>query len=388
LSGAAKRSDHHRPASAASVQRAIPFGTWWLTRQLIRRPKLFIRLGNFESNLFQEQLAGISIDRPIFICGLARAGTTITLELLSGLPQIASYRYRDFPGVHLPLAWNRALAGAARTEIAAVERLHGDGIEITAESPEALDEPIWMSFFPDAHDPSRSNVLDRDHRSSAFELFYRRSLQKILLLRHGQRIVLKGNYLISRLDYLAQLFPDARFIVLVRDPVEHVGSLMRQQTNFSAAATADPRMLDYLRALGHFEFGLDRRPINFGDQDGLEAVRAAWATGSEVEGWALYWHQVYRYLADLLDTRETVRRAALVVRFEALHTEPRASLDAILDHCGIAVDEATRDGLAARLRAPVGHTARLGDEAATRIRALCGATAARFGYRPAPARNG
>jgi Sulfotransferase family len=369
-------------------RKVIPRSLWWLTRQLIRRPGLFIRLGDFESSLFEDQLSGIAVDRPIFVCGLARAGTTITLELLAGLPDIASYRYRDFPGVHLPLAWNRGLGNRARERQPAMERLHGDGIEITADSPEALDEPIWMSFFPHAHDPTHSNLLDPDRRQPAFERFYRRNLQKILLLRHGRRIVLKGNYLVSRLAYLVRVFPDARFVLLVRDPVEHVGSLMRQQVNFTAAAEADPRVIDYLRALGHFEFGLDRRPINLGDDAAVRSVMAAWTAGREVEGWALYWRQIHDYLADLLEADEAFRRAALVVRFEMLHTEPQTSVDRILGHCGLATDEVTRKGLAARLHAPAAHRANLGCDAVAQIRTLCGTTAARFGYSTLPARNG
>jgi hypothetical protein len=368
-----------RTPSSVPQPATIPYGMWWLARRLIRQPKLFIRLGNLETALFEEQLNAVAVDRPVFICGLARAGTTITLELLTSLPGVACYRYRDFPGVHLPLAWNRALGRAGGQPLAAVERLHQDGIAITTDSPEALDEPIWMSFFPTAHDPARSNVLDGTQALPAFERFYRRSLQKILLLRQGRRIVLKGNYLISRLAYLVRLFPDARVVLFVRDPVEHVGSLMRQQENFSTAAAADHRVLDYLEALGHFEFGLDRRPINFGDTEAVDAVLAAWAAGREVEGWALYWRQVYSYLADQLQANEAVRKATLVMRFEALHAAPRPSVDTILAHCGLAADETTRDALAQRLRRPASHKSRLGDDAAARIRTLCAATAARFG---------
>jgi hypothetical protein len=383
LTQATKRHDRQ----TESV-RPIPTSLWWLTRQLVRRPGLFIRLGDLESSLFEDQLAGIAIDRPIFICGLARAGTTITLELLSSLPELASYRYRDFPGVHLPLAWNRGLGRRAGDRMPGIERLHGDGIEITADSPEALDEPIWMSFFPHAHDPEHSHVLDPDRRYPAFERFYRRNLQKIQLLRSGRRMVLKGNYLVSRLAYLVRLFPDARFILLVRDPVEHVGSLMRQQVNFTRAAEADPRVIDYLRALGHFEFGLDRRPINLGDDTAVRTVMAAWAAGREVEGWALYWRQIYEYLADLLETQDAVRQATLVVRFELLHSAPRTSLDRILDHCDLTIDEPTRNSLAARLRAPSGHGAKLGSDAVAQIRTLCDGTAARLGYCANSARNG
>ena len=34
-----------------------------------------------------------------------------------------------------------------------------DGIVVTQDSPEAMEEPLWMSFFPDAHNPQVSNVI-------------------------------------------------------------------------------------------------------------------------------------------------------------------------------------------------------------------------------------
>ncbi|MEI9982895.1 MAG: hypothetical protein WDN69_06565 [Aliidongia sp.] len=42
---------------------------WWLTRRLARNPRLFIRLGNFETNLFEEQLAGIRSTGPCSSAG-------------------------------------------------------------------------------------------------------------------------------------------------------------------------------------------------------------------------------------------------------------------------------------------------------------------------------
>ena len=35
----------------------------------------------------------------------------------------------------------------------AVERAHGDRLMITPSSPEAMEEPIWMHFFDNAHNP-------------------------------------------------------------------------------------------------------------------------------------------------------------------------------------------------------------------------------------------
>ena len=69
--------------------------------------------------MLRDRLAAIAIDRPVFIAGVARSGTTLLLNLLSQLPQVATHRYSDFPFLFTPVAWNRlqdrmGAAGAAR----------------------------------------------------------------------------------------------------------------------------------------------------------------------------------------------------------------------------------------------------------------------------------
>ncbi|WP_256206685.1 sulfotransferase [Pseudomonas sp. BAY1663] len=68
-----------------------------------------------------------------------------------------------------------------------------------------------------------------------------------------------------RLGYLQRLYPDARFVLAIRDPVWHIASLIKQQRLFVAGERAEPRALEHMRRVGHYEFGLDRRPINVGD---------------------------------------------------------------------------------------------------------------------------
>src|SRR3546814_8123113 len=58
--------------------------------------------------LFRSEIERIGIDRPIFIAGLARAGTTILLESLERHPVTVTHRYRDFPMVLTPVFWNRS----------------------------------------------------------------------------------------------------------------------------------------------------------------------------------------------------------------------------------------------------------------------------------------
>jgi len=61
----------------------------WLDRLggFVERTGGFWRwLGDLESRVFAADLAEIAIDRPIYVTGLARAGTTILLELLASRP--------------------------------------------------------------------------------------------------------------------------------------------------------------------------------------------------------------------------------------------------------------------------------------------------------------
>lgn len=74
--------------------------TPWMDRAgglIERHAALWIRLGSIESALLDGALADVRIDRPIYVTGLARSGTTILLETLARHPNVATHRYRDFP---------------------------------------------------------------------------------------------------------------------------------------------------------------------------------------------------------------------------------------------------------------------------------------------------
>ena len=110
----------------------------WMDRlggYIERHPARWIKLGSLETHLVESALADIRIDRPIYVTGLARSGTTILLETLARHPHVATHRYRDFPMLFTPYAWNRWLELVPRKEEAPAERSHGDGIVVTAESP-------------------------------------------------------------------------------------------------------------------------------------------------------------------------------------------------------------------------------------------------------------
>lgn len=208
-----------------------------------------------------------------------------------------------------------------------------------------------MRFFPDAHTTGRSQILDAGASNPAFEQFYRDHLRKILLVRGGKRYLSKGNYNITRLGYLQKLFPDARFIVPVRDPAWHVASLMKQHKLFADAESRDPRILKHMQRVGHFEFGLDRRAVDLGD--GVAAsIEKLWRDGQEVRGWARLWASLYCFAMEQGRRSLALAEPTLIVRYEDLCEKPEPTLARIFNHVGLDLDPATRAAAASRLSPP------------------------------------
>ena len=293
--------------------------------------KFWLGLGRLESNCLEEQLNAVSVRMPVFVCGLARSGSTLLHEIVASPPGVATHRVKDYPMVYTPYWWRQATA--RRRPTAPRERVHRDRVLISPESPDAVEEVLWMAFFPRCHDPSVSNRLAAGSSHPAFEAFYRAHLAKLLLAERATRYVAKANYHVARLAYLVRLFPDAKIVVPVRAPVSHIASLVRQHQWFCQGQRKHPRALAWMQRLGHFEFGRDRRPMNLGDGERVRAIQRAWAAGEEVRGWAWYWDMVYGHLTRLLDADAQVRAATKVVRFEDLCAAPAETIRAVLDHC-------------------------------------------------------
>lgn len=338
----------------------------------------WIALGNWETRRLQARLPA-AVERPIFIAGLARSGTTMLLRKISALPGLASHRYSDFPFLFTPYYWDR-LNGRPKREQPR-ERLHKDGIMVTAESPEAMEEMLWMAFFRDRlHDPARSNVLGAGDGDPAFDAFYRDHLRKILLIRGGNRYVSKNNYNISRFRYLLRLFPDARFLVPVRAPLDHVASMLKQHRLFAETEGRNRQVSDHLRRIGHFEFGLNRKPINLGDTAAVKAVQDCWAAGDEARGWARYWAMIYRGIADMIAADPLLAERCRFVRFEDLCDRPLETVTTVARHLDLPDDDATLAGLAEGFRRPDYYTPSFSEAERAAIAEESAAVAERFGY--------
>lgn len=316
-----------------------------------RHPGLMQRLGNLETRWYREQVDAQKIRAPIYISGLARSGSTLLLELVNAHPEVVSHRYRDFPLVHLPVWWSWFLDLAGSSDKQLIERAHKDGIMVNPDSPEAMEEVLWMSFFDTLHDTRVDNLLTADDRDAAFDDFYRDHIRKLLFLRGGQRYLAKGNYNISRIEYLCSLFPDAKMIIPVRDPVWHIASLLKQHKLFQEAESSDMRVKDYMRRVGHFEFGLDLRPLNFGDGEASARIGELMQKG-ELEGWVRYWDAVYGYLVTLLEKKPELAKNLKIIDYNSLCESPAEILQGMYAFCELQVQENVLEQQAAGIRKP------------------------------------
>lgn len=301
---------------------------------------LFHHLGDIETRWLRRELEAIPLEAPVFLTGLARSGTTILLEELSRFPGVATHRYRDFPFLMTPVFWNRFVNRFAASQ-QAVERPHKDRIKITVDSPEAFEEPIWQYFFPQVHSPTALHRLTADMKNEEFEAFFRDHIKKVLLLRSGRRYLSKENYNVARLEYLGRVFPDARFLIPVRHPVDHVHSLVRQHQLFCDYDRDDPRVRRYLAIAGHYEFGPQRCPIRLNEESGAR-IAAAWQEGSDYKGYAIQWDAIYRLVHELRSRGDELSNRILVVRYEDFCASPHEVMRQVLAHV-----EFPADGIAA-----------------------------------------
>ncbi|MBN2162260.1 MAG: sulfotransferase [Pontiellaceae bacterium] len=311
-------------------------------------------MAGVESSFLRDSMDELPIEQPIYITGLARSGTTILLEMLAEHVDTESHVYKDFPMLYTPYWWERYLKLAGRGAGAGShleERTHNDGIKVGPGSPEAMEEPLWMHFFDHLHDPAQCNLLDASSSNPAFEAFYADHIRKFLLTRSGRRYLAKGNYNLARIGYLLKLFPDARFVIPVRDPVAHIASLQKQQILFEQLEQDDVHVLRHMCRVGHYEFGLNWTPVNYGRAPVMNAIRTAWDSGSRIEAWALYWNDTHRYLLDLLKN-PAAAKSIKVVSYEKLCNESESVIPGILQHCGLEMDSGLIDRYAARLAMP------------------------------------
>ena len=252
---------------------------------------------------------------PVFVTGLARAGTTILMRLIHAADDFASLRYRDLPFPLAPNGWARISARLKR-HVETRERGHGDGLDHDLDSPEAIEEVFWK-----LHDGKRYCRADGmiPYQADAETLAAFADYRGLVCLRYGARRYLsKNNANVLRVGSLARNVPGARVVHPFRDPLAQARSLHRQHRQACILASEDPFRGAFMRWLGHHEFGAHQRPFL------LPAGSGPRGDPDTLAYWLATWIGVHTHL---LSQPEDVRQTQIFVDYDVLATGDPALLE-------------------------------------------------------------
>jgi len=235
------------------------------------------------------------VSSPVYIAGLARAGTTILLETLYSTGAFISLTYRDMPLVTGPYMWSKITKRSKIIKETKKERAHGDNIYVNYDSPEAFEEVFWMTFSKAGY--IKDNHLELQDVDDDIVKKYKKYIQNIMA-RHSKRVsvryLAKNNNNLVRIDTIKSAFPGAIIIIPFRNPINHAKSLQIQHEQFLKRHAEDPFSLKYMNWLGHFEFGANVKPFKV-QQDVLPVNKEEL---TKLDYWLRYWKSVYEYLVE------------------------------------------------------------------------------------------
>lgn len=217
------------------------------------------QVGDVESLFFNQK--NLKIEKPIFICGLARSGTTAILNLLNNHIDTASFENKDLPFIKTLFFWNK-MNNFFYKGIKKKERIHGDGFKVDQNTPEALEELIWRDFLKGYENNGFFSFLDESYSDNKFEKYFIQQIKKILKIRgNKKRYLSKCNYNIFRLKYIKKIFPDSKIIICFRDPIETSLSSIKVHNIFLNLSKENKYFDMRLKMMCHFEFGEYRKSI-------------------------------------------------------------------------------------------------------------------------------
>ena len=262
------------------------------------------------------------VTAPVFITGAYRSGTTLLERLLAAHPAFGCFD-------HLSIAFPRSPGLAA---LAA--RLSGSGpgapapdqprITLSSAAP-AEGEVLWRASRGSPWRAEGPHVLDATFRDPAFERRLRRTIARLLRARGRARFLNKNPLQTLRVGFLARLFPDARFVHLVRHPHRVLRSqldLVRMWARVLAGAPHDWRSAfsDTFMPPGRLHPRTPRWEAIEAAEERNPALAAALAL--------VDFEQVFRAHSAAADVAPRVHR----LRYEDLMADVRGSLGQVLAH--------------------------------------------------------
>ncbi len=196
-------------------------------------------------------LRRVKVREPVFVVGHARSGTTLTHRLMSqDAGRFSSFLLYEcfFPSLLQKklirrgiLFDRRVLGGFLAKRVGAWEErrygpyrhMHAMGLTVPEEDDIVLfysmASGFWITKMPYLGDLDFYHMSDwTERKRRRYNAFYRECVRRQLYLNGPDKIHLAKNPLwAGRVACLIEFFPDAKFVVNVRDPRETIPSLLK-----------------------------------------------------------------------------------------------------------------------------------------------------------------
>jgi len=211
----------------------------WLGRVMFRQQLLGFLQNRFSVYRYRAahpEVAGVPIERPLFVVGYPRTGTTILFNLLA-----------QDPANRVPLSWEvqfpdpppqgetfstdpridkaRKYFGYMDTMAPSLASIHEVGAEVPQECmPIVAQTMLGPQFNVTFNVPSYQAWVDQQSHAPAYT-YHRHYLEHLQSKHMKDRWVLKSPTHLHSLDALLAEYPDARFIITHRDPAKTMPSL-------------------------------------------------------------------------------------------------------------------------------------------------------------------
>ena len=196
-------------------------------------------------------------ERFLIVTGLARAGTTSLLNGLQQTLQFSSLNYANMPFLMSPNTW-RKIYDPKQTE--QKERSHGDGIKIGLDSTEALEEYFFKLIANDSFIED-NRLLEYDVSQENYQDYL--DYQSVVKNNSDTIYLAKNNNFLLRYDSIREKNKEFVTVILCRQPLYHAASLLEKHLFYSELQTEDPFVLEYMKWLGHYEFGQNQKVFEF-----------------------------------------------------------------------------------------------------------------------------
>ncbi|WP_255245969.1 sulfotransferase family protein [Mycobacterium persicum] len=226
------------------------------------------------------------IRQPIFVVGHARSGTTYVHRMLANDPRFSYVLLWEmfFPSLiekkvlRAMLRWDQRLGGRLRRRIDALDerlfsksnQVHESGLFAPEEDEFLLTmscaSGYWVVQYPRAQHLDFYYVDDRwpARKRRRVMQFYKECVRRQLVLNGpGKTHLSKAPVHCGRVESLIQTFPDAKFVVPVRNPYETIPSLLKlMQFAWSARKQSERDMQASFRSFVESSYHYYQHPLD------------------------------------------------------------------------------------------------------------------------------